>query len=263
MGKDNAKARVVPQELWGKPPKSADMLVPGQEGLDHVVLYPFFVPEGLVCLALCRECGGRCEVLYPLGNDRDDGTSIVPGEASVTFQTWWALEHGQCKTAAKQYVVPKSLADILDAAIRAHTTGIAEGKTGFYLHLVSRNRTGRITVEVTDLSDLPDDMDKCRVAIHAVLHGLRAEVDRGALDPIGAILIADGELARRGDEESRRDALGVLVVTADFGLVGLAEITRDAEGKGTPGALEWHPFVGRSLFIDGLLALPVPAKYDA
>lgn len=261
MGKDNAKARIVPQELWGKPPTNrADMFVPGQEGLDHVVLYPFFVPEGLVCLVLCRECGGRCEVLYPLSDDR---ISIVLGEASIAFQTRWALEHKQCKTAAKQYVVPKSLADILDAAIRTHTTGIAEGKTGTYLHLVSRNRAGRIKVDVTDLSGLPDDMDKCRVAIHAVLHGLRAEIDRSALDPIGAILIADGELARRGDEESRRDALGVLVVTADFGLVGLAEITRDAEGKGTPGALAWHPFVGRSLFLDGLLALPVPAKYDA
>ena len=261
MGKDNAKARIVPQELWGKPPTNrADMFVPGQEGLDHVVLYPFFVPEGLVCLVLCRECGGRCEVLYPLS---DDHISIVLGEASVAFQTRWALEHKQCKTAAKQYVVPKSLADILDAAIRTHTAGIAEGKTGTYLHLVSRSRTGRIKVDVTDMSGLPDDMDKCRVAIHAVLHGLRAEINRGALDPIGAILIADGELARRGDEESRRDALGVLVVTADFGLVGLAEITRDAEGKGTPGALAWHPFVGRSLFLDGLLALPVPAKYDA
>src|SRR5690606_7795936 len=260
-GKDNAKARIVPQELWGKPPTNrADMFVPGQEGLDHVVLYPFFVPEGLVCLVLCRECGGRCEVLYPLSDDR---ISIVLGEASVAFQTRWALEHKQCKTAAKQYVVPKSLADILDAAIRTHTTGIAEGKTGTYLHLVSRSRTGRIKVDVTDMSGLPDDMEKCRVAIHAVLHGLRAEIDRGALDPIGAILIADGELARRGDEESRRDALGVLVVTADFGLVGLAEITRDAEGKGTPGALAWRPFVGRSLFLDGLLALPVPAKYDA
>jgi len=202
-------------------------------------------------------------VLYPFSDDRDDGLSIVSGETSVVFQTQWALEHKQCKTAAKQYVVPKSLADVLDAAIRAHTAGVAEGKTGAYLHLVSRNRVGRITVDVTDLSDLPDDMDRCRVAIHAVLHDLRAKVDQDALDPIGAILIADGKLARRGDEESGRDALGVLVVTADFGLVGLAEITRDAEGKGTPGALEWHPFVGRSLFLDGLLALPVPAKYDA
>src|SRR5690606_25525750 len=115
----------------------------------------------------------------------------------------------------------------------------------------------------TDLSGLPDDMDKCRVAIHAVLHGLRAEINQGALDPIGAILIADGELARRGDEESRPDALGVLGVTAEFGRVGHAEITRDAEGKGTPGALAWHPVVGRSLFLDGLLALPVAASYDA
>src|SRR5690606_25061897 len=220
MGKDNAKARIVPQELWGKPPTNrADMFVPGQGGLDHVVLYPFFVPEGLVCLVLCRECGGRCEVLYPLS---DDHISIVLGEASVAFQTRRALEHKQCKTAAKQYVGPKSVADILDAAIRTHTAGIAEGKTGSDRRRVSRSRAGRSKVGVTDTSGLPDDMEKCRVAIHAVLHGLRAESNRGALDPIGAILIADGELARRGDEESRRDARVGVVVTEDLRRVGVA-----------------------------------------
>lgn len=261
----------VSPALWGEPLVRGKVLSPREEGLGHVMMFLFWAPEGVVGVAICSKCGGRSEILLPFsGGPAQDAASGSKGtQAAFEYQANWALEHKGCTITPQQYVLSETVKDVCDAVVQAHADAMAEGEIASNaLHVVARTPEGKDRILVVPFDDLPPEGMARQVAANALIYRLRVQIESERLDVLAAIHAAQSWVRTAMDESAERyEALNVVIVTPDFGRVGISRITRESgvpdEGPGRLDGFRWEPFVGRSMLVDGIFALPVPAKYDA
>ena len=238
---------VVPPAYWGRPMVNASLQ---HHRYEHVVCGFFCVPEGVLVVSRCRECGGRDESIIRVTPEEIANTvDVIKGE--------WADEHSECAKSPRRYALPAVLQNAVTSATETIREHVRDGKpfAQHVIYMAARRQDGTCEEMVMPLSAPTNP-----IATQLQFAALRSMLQESGLDPIGACSIGVATLAADVWEGAQvgSTVLGITVTTPSFGFATWAPIKLPTEGEpGSVGELaEWRPLCWWEAMIDGLVAVP-------
>lgn len=232
----------------------------------HVSGELLLIPEGLANITRCLACGGRREERFDLCCVADRKIQGFIDTAVASSEDFEHV-HRDCATKPIQYVIPESLAHVVESAVAQAERAIRKG-TSLEAHLAICTTKGGLVIQ--GVSQLPPGSanggkDRLR-GIAELQRGVRARLEFAV--PIGFILVGEvwlsessavaGRYVSPSIAQDRKEKLGVHIVTPTFTRVGLADITRGANPlnvrAGLLGPMMWTETIGPAALFDGMLA---------
>jgi len=217
------------------------------------------VPEGLMCLAVCRACGGHHEHVVDLRED----PNLVMAEGPRLLKNrldQWQERHAACDSKPRVHAIPDWVVRLTEHRVEEARERLAKGQVVEPALTVGGLDAPVVGVEVPSVVAGRHANQVGRAAWHAALRqALRELMGR----PEAALLVSEIWTAGPGPvrpslAEDREEGLMVLQFTRHVCRAGLSAIHRPSgrvdTGPGHLGELQWFPGVARSNICAGILA---------